>query len=94
MKGQPHLLESPDPLPAGRDYDGLCGSPIKDAYFAGIWDGAYLGAVVLNAANLCPKCVSAYVFMAEARKEAGESVTRRFLYGMLNGSEVKRNEEE
>jgi hypothetical protein len=39
MKGQPHFVESPEPIPSGQDYSALCGKVLVNAYFYGAVPG-------------------------------------------------------
>lgn len=95
MKGQPCLIESLDPLPDGRDYEALCRKKIIDAYFGMSWDSLMMGSLIINAVNICPRCIESLIFLVNARREAGEpNGKKRYLYGAINGSEVKRRGDE
>lgn len=93
MRGQPHLIESTEPLKSGRDYTVLCGAEVKDAYFAMEWEQGRMGPIALVVGNTCPKCVKALTFLFENRHPE-ETRAQNYLYGAISGSEVKRGTEE
>lgn len=75
MRGQPHLVVSPDPLEAGKDYSALCGKEISEAVW--VWQVVERGEVV-DRLKTCPKCwaqlspddATEYVYGAVPRAEA------------------------
>lgn len=93
MKGRPCLIESTDPLSAGHNYEALCGRWIQDAYFGASWDTQTMGPLVLKEENVCTNCLKALVLIL-ANRPKDQAPKRRYLYGMLPSSEVKRGTED
>lgn len=65
-----------------------------DAIFGCEWDAAMMGALVLKKERVCDDCIEALVAAVAARKAAGDEECKRYLYGMLPSSEVKRGTED
>ena len=83
MRGQPHFVESPEPIPTGRDYQALCGKIISKAYFAFTWDVEMMGGRTFIPHTVCAKC-RGLAFLPEK--------AMRYIYGAVPGDEVKKRE--
>jgi len=79
MKGQPHLVVSPDPLEQRQDYKALCGKEVSEAVW--VWQVVERGEVV-DRIKTCAKCwaqlsperVTEYVYGAIPASEAQEEM--------------------
>lgn len=83
MKGRPHFVESDEPIVGIRQLTSICGATIEDAYLAFEWDVAMMGKIILREDKICHKCLKA----VSLRLTPG----KKYLYGAINSSEVKRN---
>lgn len=86
MKGRPHFVESDDPLVGVRNLTAICKEEITDAYLAFEWDVSVMGKIILREEKICHKCLK----IVAMRLTPG----KRYLYGAINGSEVKQNGED
>ncbi len=81
MKGQPHLIVSPEPLTAGKDYVSLCRKEIISAVW--VWQVVERGQVV-DRLRTCTKCWE---------RLRPDDVTE-YVYGAISRSDVKEENDE
>jgi hypothetical protein len=75
-----HLLDSDDPLTAGRDYAALCGQKVSKAEFVWFLVSGTYDIAVLSSLVCCPKCRCV-------------AIGKRYLYGLIDGEQAKHAEQ-
>jgi hypothetical protein len=77
-----HLLDSDEPLPAGKDYMALCGAKVSKAAF--IWwsdlEAMELEDFFIYSLRFCRYC---------KRIIANTELEKRYLYGLIDGEKAK-----
>lgn len=75
-----HLLDSDIPILEGSTVVVNCGQHVPNCKFVMMWDAQELDEIDLGwMRNLCRKCIE-------------QRVDRRYIYGILNGQELKHGE--
>jgi hypothetical protein len=83
MAFKAHLSDSPEPLIQGRTYVVCCGEEVANAHWVYMWDEAEMGAAQLPLKGTCRICRNALF-----EKDKAE----RYIYGIVNGQELKDSE--
>ena len=89
MKGQAHLLILPEPLiHEGEDYEVLCSKKVLSAWLAFLWvDELLTGQPPESTLRVCSKCWN--LALEQMAKKREQMV---YVYGLINGSEVRQKE--
>jgi hypothetical protein len=79
-----HLLNSDEPITAGKDRLALCGQKVSKAEFVWLWDNRMLGSAHLDSLRFCRKCVEHLAPIINPG---------RYLYGLIDGESAKHGEQ-